>query len=247
MAEQRIHDEGKELSRREERERRILDAAAELLQKWGYRKTTLEDIAKRASVAKGTIYLSWKTREELFMALIAREQASLYAEIVRRMEEDLVVGITLPGLVKYSILVTLQNPLAKALILQDVDFLGKLIINEYRSTINQVQLQGYMGILNSLRACGVIRADMDLQEQALMVVSVSWGFLLVDPLLPNVFRCSDEQLAERVYLALKRLLEPDIPPTEEQRAAGQRLFREYIERYIMGNNQEGLGETPGTR
>ncbi len=57
-------------SRRQERADRILDAAAELILRWGYRKTTIDDIAKQAGVAKGTIYLHWKTREDLFMALI---------------------------------------------------------------------------------------------------------------------------------------------------------------------------------
>ena len=76
MAGQRIEEQeaSRELSKREEREQRILDAAGELIQKWGYHKTTIDDIAKLARVAKGTIYLHWKTREELFLALIYREE-----------------------------------------------------------------------------------------------------------------------------------------------------------------------------
>ncbi len=59
-------------SRRQGRADRILDAAAELILRWGYRKTTIDDIARQAGVAKGTIYLHWKTREDLFMALLTR-------------------------------------------------------------------------------------------------------------------------------------------------------------------------------
>ena len=90
MAGQRIEEQeaGRELSKREEREQRILDAAGELIQKWGYRKTTIEDIAKQARVAKGTIYLHWKTREELFMALIYREETRLFTEIGQNMADD---------------------------------------------------------------------------------------------------------------------------------------------------------------
>ncbi len=49
--------------KRQERAERILDAAAALIQRWGYNKTTIDDIAKQAGVAKGTIYLHWKTRD----------------------------------------------------------------------------------------------------------------------------------------------------------------------------------------
>ena len=44
-----------EKSKRQDRARRILDAAAELIQRWGYNKTTIDDIARQAGGAKGTI------------------------------------------------------------------------------------------------------------------------------------------------------------------------------------------------
>jgi len=58
-----------EVSRRRERAQRILDAAATLLLRWGFQKTTIDDIARLAGVAKGTIYLHWKTREEFSLRL----------------------------------------------------------------------------------------------------------------------------------------------------------------------------------
>lgn len=231
MAEQRTRGEkaARGGAKREERERRILDAAAELLQKWGYRKTTLEDIARTAGVAKGTIYLSWKTREEIFMALIEREELAMLSEIKRLMEED-PEGMTLPGMVKHSILATLKNPLLKALALQDTNFLGELIIQEYSEASYQAQMQGYMAILETLRGLGVIRSDMDVQEQALTIISVSWGFLLVNPLLPDSFKfSSDEQIAERVTITLKRLIEPDILPGDEARRAARQAMQAYVE------------------
>ncbi len=216
-----------ERPKREERERRILDAAVELLQKWGYRKTTLEDIAREARVAKGTLYLSWPTRDKLFMAIIEREQTRLLREIVSRMEAD-PADLTLIGLVKHSIRATLQNPVTRALILQDAEFLGELIIREFNAASYQAQLDGYMALLQFLRENCLIRDDIELQEQALAVVSASWGVLLVNPLLPDNLRISDEQMISIVVTTLKRLLEPDIPPTEEQRRIGENAFRAYM-------------------
>jgi len=52
--------------RRQERARRILDAAVALILLWGYNQTAIDDVARQAGVAKGTIYLLyWKTRENL--------------------------------------------------------------------------------------------------------------------------------------------------------------------------------------
>ncbi len=59
------------LTKQQEREQRILDAAADLILRWGYDKTAMDDIPERSGVAKGTIYLHRKTREELFDALLA--------------------------------------------------------------------------------------------------------------------------------------------------------------------------------
>src|SRR2546426_10017116 len=86
---------------RQERGDRILDAAAELVLRWGYKKTTIDDIAKQAGVAKGTIYLHWKTREDLFLALITREGLKLTEDMKLRFAND-PEGSTLRGFVKHS-------------------------------------------------------------------------------------------------------------------------------------------------
>jgi AcrR family transcriptional regulator len=223
---------GKELSKREQREQRILDAAIELLQKWGYRKTTLEDIAREAGVAKGTIYLYWPTREKLFMAIIEREQGKLLQEIARRMEND-PEGISLIGLVKHSILATLETPVMRALILQDTNFLGELFIREFNATNAEAQLSAYFAILQRLREIGLIRADIELEDQVLSTLTTSWGPLLVNPLLPPEQRLSNERIASVVITTLKRLLEPDTPPTREQRQQGEQLFRAYMKQLAI--------------
>src|SRR5215472_14971786 len=63
---------GQEPGERKLREERILDTAAAMLVRWGYRKTTIDDVAREAGVGKGTIYLHWKDKNELFRAAILR-------------------------------------------------------------------------------------------------------------------------------------------------------------------------------
>jgi len=47
----------------------ILDAALRVFGQYGYRRTTMDDIAREAGIAKGTIYLSFASKEEVFQAL----------------------------------------------------------------------------------------------------------------------------------------------------------------------------------
>ncbi len=60
----------------EVRPQQILDAAHEIFGERGLAAARLDDIAKRAGVAKGTIYLYFATKEELFKAVVMREVVS---------------------------------------------------------------------------------------------------------------------------------------------------------------------------
>lgn len=48
----------------------ILDSAARLFARFGYRKTTVADIARESGVAKGSIYLHYDSKQDLFLRLI---------------------------------------------------------------------------------------------------------------------------------------------------------------------------------
>jgi AcrR family transcriptional regulator len=49
---------------------RILLAAWETIRKYGFDKTTVSDIAKGAGIAKGTVYLYFRSKEEIMLALV---------------------------------------------------------------------------------------------------------------------------------------------------------------------------------
>jgi AcrR family transcriptional regulator len=53
----------------EARRAAILDAALQVFGQYGYRRTSMDDIAREAGIAKGTIYLSFASKEEVFQAL----------------------------------------------------------------------------------------------------------------------------------------------------------------------------------
>lgn len=56
------------------KKRRILRAAHELFLTQGYRKTSIDDVARKAEVAKGTVYLYFENKGALLMHAIALEK-----------------------------------------------------------------------------------------------------------------------------------------------------------------------------
>jgi len=66
--------------RKAERPAEILDAAFEAFAERGYAATRLEDVAARAGVTKGTIYLYFPTKETLFEAVVRGHSAGLLAD-----------------------------------------------------------------------------------------------------------------------------------------------------------------------
>jgi AcrR family transcriptional regulator len=61
--------------------RRILDAALEQFELFGLRRSTVEDVARRAGLARVTIYRRFPTKNELVVAVIVREARRAFAEI----------------------------------------------------------------------------------------------------------------------------------------------------------------------
>lgn len=66
--------------RKAERPAEILDAAFETFAERGYAATRLEDVAARAGVTKGTIYLYFPTKEKLFEDMVRCNSAGLLAD-----------------------------------------------------------------------------------------------------------------------------------------------------------------------
>src|SRR5690242_578490 len=169
-----------------ERGNRILDALAALITRWGYGKTTVDDIAREAGVAKGTVYLHWPTKEAMLQALIEREERQWNAVIFERMRAD-PRGATISSLYRHGLTLSMQNPLLHALFTQDRDALGEWT----RSPEFNARARGRMDVLYALirqmRAIGLMRDDSPVQVQAYLIGALLYGILTLDEYLPAEF------------------------------------------------------------
>ncbi len=59
----------------------ILDATDQLLSRYGYKKMTIDDLAREVGIGKGSVYLHFSSKEEIVLSHIDR--------IVERVKEDL--------------------------------------------------------------------------------------------------------------------------------------------------------------
>ena len=66
--------------RKEARPQELLDAALELFVDKGFAATRAEEVAQRAGVSKGTLYLYYPSKEELFKAVVRQNLGALIAE-----------------------------------------------------------------------------------------------------------------------------------------------------------------------
>ena len=72
---------------RETRYDNILDAAEVVFANWGYTGATMREIAERASVAQGLIHYHFKTKEDLFEAMVARRTEQINGQRMRLLED----------------------------------------------------------------------------------------------------------------------------------------------------------------
>jgi TetR/AcrR family fatty acid metabolism transcriptional regulator len=70
---------------RQEREALILQAAEEVFLEKGYHETSIDEIAARVGIAKGTVYLHFPSKEDLLFAIVERD--------TRRMQEKIEANV----------------------------------------------------------------------------------------------------------------------------------------------------------
>ncbi|MGE9291186.1 MAG: TetR/AcrR family transcriptional regulator [Puniceicoccales bacterium] len=68
-----------------EKKHHILDAALEVFLRYGFKKSTMGDIADKAGMSRPSLYLVYSNKEEIFRAVITRMEE----EVLRESEENL--------------------------------------------------------------------------------------------------------------------------------------------------------------
>jgi len=83
-------------AKRESRRLQILDAALRCFSRDGFHNTTTADIVRESGVSQGTLYLYFKTKDDIIVALADdRHQGDAYINALAQSEQDPLQGLAL--------------------------------------------------------------------------------------------------------------------------------------------------------
>jgi len=108
----------------------ILDAARSVFSRLGYAKTSMDDVAEEAGIAKGTLYLYFKSKEDLYLGALARDVRELTERAITAMNAK--AGFR----DKLTAFLTVRLEYCKA----NEDFL-RIYLAEYGSMFTKTQLR----------------------------------------------------------------------------------------------------------
>ena len=94
----------------------ILIEAARAFSRWGFRKASIDDIAKAAGVGKGTIYLAADSKEDLFFQALHREVRHWVAEVSKMIDPRVAADTMLEAMSRASIGYLEASPLVRDLL-----------------------------------------------------------------------------------------------------------------------------------
>ena len=99
---------------------RILDAAERLLGRFGYRKMTVDDIAAEAGIGKGTVYLSFPSKEEVVLSTVDRIVDRVCTAMEEEAARDASAPVRLRAMLRARVLVRFEAVAAYSASLNDL-------------------------------------------------------------------------------------------------------------------------------
>ncbi|MGH7868537.1 MAG: TetR/AcrR family transcriptional regulator [Candidatus Dormibacteraceae bacterium] len=203
-----------DVSTRKARAERVLDEAAKLLLRLGYKRVTVEDVAEQAEIGKGTIYLHWKTREELFYAVFERDYLEAIDELVIVLRRD-PQSVLLHRMTHALFLHFMRRPLLRAALTGDLELLGRMAKVVDRRAM---EVQGrivFNEYLQLLYREGLVRADIDPREFFFAYRATVGGYFIQKESFSDQDQIPLERRAELLATTIQRTFEVEEAPVSD--------------------------------
>ncbi len=200
------------------RRQRLYDAAADLFVRYGFRKTSIDDLTRAAGVSKGAFYLEFTNKQDLFQALIRHRLVEYLTDVNARIAAD-PDGGRLSRIYRHSIGALLPRPFLVALYTQPETILPTVLRDNGPATYAP-RIQLGADFLERMQAAGLIRADVKPD-----VVSHTLGVLTVGPLLAApVLRDDQAPSIEETFTTLASMIVASLEAPGGDVAAGKQAF-----------------------
>ncbi|MDX2138892.1 MAG: helix-turn-helix domain-containing protein [Chloroflexota bacterium] len=207
-----------------ERQQRIFDAAAELIAHYGFDKTTMDEIAKAAGVSKGALYLHFKSKDDLFEALLLQEAERVSDTLMDRVTAD-PQGGSIISIFTQGLLAIAENRLLRALYTRDQRVLGDYFRKLARTSSYQQGFDFGLAFVEQMQAAGLLRSDIPSNVITYILAVIRYGLLTIDSAVPMNNPPPLEQVAPIIGDMLRLTLVPEGGDSE----AGKQAFKQLIE------------------
>ena len=87
-----------------DRQSMIMDAGFEVFLNYGFKRTSMDDIAKVAEISRPALYKSFGNKSEIFRALIVRQMELVGQELQNILDKNLPLGDVLNGMFETAVL-----------------------------------------------------------------------------------------------------------------------------------------------
>lgn len=165
------------------REKQILDAARPLFTRFGFDKTSVEDIAREAGISKGAIYLSFSSKQAVFDRLITMETEQLVQDLFDRLDHD-PEGYTIFNVYRYSLTSLMQNPLLSALYTRNRAILGNYMLRMAEHAPPALTFSFGEDFVRQFQKAGMIDPHIDATALAYILVAMRYGLMRIDEIMP---------------------------------------------------------------
>ncbi len=150
---------------REEKKRHtrkaILEAAITLFGSKGFEKTSIEQLAKKAGVGKGTIYSYFRTKSEIFLAFCEDELDFLHEEMRRKVDSDTPLLEAMVDIFMSEFLYVTRNREFGRVFLREVIFPTELTVARSQEIDNRF-IALFLPLFEKAQKQGEFRLDVEL-------------------------------------------------------------------------------------
>jgi AcrR family transcriptional regulator len=172
----------------------ILDAVDRLLARYGYQKMTVDDVAREAGIAKGTLYAYFKSKEEVALATIDRTIDLLVEELHKIAHSGLPPVDRLQKMLVFRILFLFDRAQERSYALDDMYMALRPQYKAHRDRYVQSEVQVFSEVLAEGRQQG----DLDFDDS----FAVADAFIFATSTL-TPFSLSVRELGERAEVERK--------------------------------------------
>ena len=172
----------------------ILDATDRLFERYGYRKTTVEDIAQESDVCRGTVYQHFKNKEEIALSWLGRYNERVRERMREIAQEPIPPTERIRKMLLARILTRLDNVQHLSVSLDELFSTMRPLILEHRQKCQEGEAELLAAVLNESRASGVFVFEDALATARLLTLATAC-------LLP--YSLSVRQLGERAEIEIR--------------------------------------------